>query len=87
MSAVVTPRALKALIRGKLSTEVIWVKVKDPTGHRYFGSVGDMLCTDADDTDPTKARCTILADDGELVHGVQVSRLEWFDVRKRPDGY
>lgn len=83
--AIITPRALEAIIRGKRDNEMIWAKVKDPTGHRYFGCVADLLATSP--TDAAKSTVTILADDGELVHHVPVSRLEWFDVRRRPDGH
>lgn len=83
--ATITPRALQAIIQGKRDDEMIHVKVKDPTGHRYFGRVADLLATHP--TDAAKSTCTILADDGELVFGVKVSQLEWLDVRKRPDGH
>ncbi|MEU3522349.1 hypothetical protein AB0E62_00475 [Streptomyces sp. NPDC038707] len=83
--AIITPRALQAVILGKRDDEMIWVKVKDPTGHRYFGRVADLLATHP--TDSAKSMVTIQADDGELVLGVKVSQLEWFDVRKRPDGH
>ena len=83
--AGITPRALQAIILGKRDDEMIKVQVKDPTGYRYFGRVADLLMTDPGDGD--KSTCTILADDGELVFGVRVSQLKWFDVRKRPDGH
>lgn len=82
--AAITARALACLIAGKKDDKIIRVRVKDPTGHTYFGRVGDL---DMTSHNPDNASCTILADDGELVWNVLVSRIEWIDVKPRPDGH
>ena len=83
--AAITPRALVALVQGKKDSDMIWVKVKDPTGYQYFGRVADVLATDP--TDAARSTVTIHAEDGEMVWGVKVNQLMWLDVRPRPDGH
>lgn len=82
----ITPHALTAMIRGKGEGEMVYVRVKDPTGHRYEGRIMDLV---EFGHDPKNATVTIEATDGEVVHNVMVSRIEWYDVRpfQRFDGY
>lgn len=82
----VTPHALRAMMHGKGDDEMVYVRVKDPTGHRYEGRIMDLLesCHD-----PKNATVTIEATDGEVVWSVMVNRIEWYDVRpfREFDGY
>ena len=82
----ITPRALVAMIRGKGDDEMVYVRVKDPTGHRYEGRIMDLT---ESYHDPKNATVTVEATDGDVVWNVMVNRIEWYDVRpfRRFTGY
>lgn len=84
MPAVITPRALAALIAGRKNDEIIKVRVKDSTGYQYFGHVGDLL---VNSKNSELSNCSIIADGGDVIWGVPVHHIEWIDVRPRPDGH
>lgn len=82
----VTPHALAAMMRGKGDDEMVYVRVKDPTGHRYEGRIMDLQ---EHSHAPRNATVTVEATDGEVVWNVMVNLIEWYDVRpfQRFTGY
>lgn len=85
MSAI-SPHALAVLLKGKDDGEMVYVRVKDPTGHRYEGRVISMQeVSDA----PRISTVDVEATDGEVVWHIPVHRILAVDVRpfRRFDGY
>lgn len=74
--AVVTAAALTVLAEGMADDEMIYVRIKDPTGHRYAGKVTSILASDY------KPTVDIEAEDGELVCRVPVPRIQFVDIRR-----
>lgn len=73
--AVITARALVVLAEGKSDDEMIYVKVKDPTGHRYGAKIASIMASSY------KPTVDLLAEDGEMVFGVPLPRIQFVDVR------
>lgn len=82
----VSPHAIAVLLKGKDDGEMVYVRVKDATGHRYGGRVTSMQeVKDA----PRSSTVDVEAEDGEMVWATPVYRIIGVDVRpfQRFDGY
>jgi hypothetical protein len=84
--SVISPRALVALLDGKDDSEMVYVRVKDPTGYRYEGRVAAVQEVKGA---PLSSTFDIQTTDGDLLCDVSVRRITHVDVRpfRRYDGY
>lgn len=84
--SVITPHALAVLIKNHDEGEMVYVRIKDATGHRYGGRVTSMQeVKDA----PRSSTVDVEAEDGEMAWAVPVYRVLAVDVRpfRRYTGY
>lgn len=77
--AAVTANTLVAVLKGKSDSEMIYVRVKDRSGHRYNGKISALHAG------PHKPVVDVQALDGEMKWGVPVPAILWVDVRPRLD--
>ncbi len=84
--SVITPHALVALLAGKADDEMVYVRIKDETGHRYRGRVTSMQAVAAA---PRASTVDVEAEDGEMCWAVPVYKIIAVDVRpfQRFNGY
>jgi hypothetical protein len=84
--SMISPHALAILIHGKAEGEMVHVRVKDPTGHRYGGRV--LAMQEVKDA-PRASTVDVEAEDGDVCWAVPVHRVIAVDVRpfRRYDGY
>lgn len=77
MSAI-SPHALAILIENHDGGEMVYVRIKDATGHRYGGRITSMQeVKDA----PRSSTVDVEAEDGEMCWAVPVRRIIAVDVR------
>lgn len=75
---VITPHALAVLLKGHAEGEMVYVRIKDATGHRYGGRVTSMQeVRDA----PLSSTLDVESEDGEMCWAVSVRRVIAVDVR------
>jgi hypothetical protein len=74
---MITARALQVLLKGKNDNEMVFVRIKDPTGYIYSGRV----LPDEDDLEGTRIpTISVEATNGELVWNVKTERIIGVDV-------
>lgn len=75
---VISAHALAVLVKEHAEGEMVYVRIKDATGHRYGGRVTSMQeVKDA----PRSSTVDVEAEDGEMAWKVPVYRIIAVDVR------
>mgnify|MGYP001609669806 CR=1 FL=1 len=77
--ALVTAKAIQAMMRGKAPDEMIYIRVKDQSGHRYNGRIMSLSPR------PDRPSVDVQATSGEMVWNVPVPAGLWVDIRPTLD--